>query len=354
MLYISRYNNENSYCITDTDDGEETTVSRAYLEKIVNRYDLHIEGVTVQELNPPKGRNRYFVSDVQVVQLDEFMTRQQSKLKVLNGVDLTINGDDIVAMKWETDRVTPGTQVRLSTFGKVCGKCLLRDCPTYSTWLLPIVTVVLDDSIKIDKRTFQGFHAHGVAIDVSEVSSEKTLMCVYGCVSNVADIVGHLDQFIIDRPERLDFQRGVLVLNRGLYGVTNVNECLDNPDEVSKKITHKYLPEFEQLSVATYYSQSNKEWATVAERVIIWLHFPQSAEVLDSDNPVSYLRAEFMDIFEAMIEVSTCDKMALKRFSNYIKFFGVTPEIEKVFVRFCQRAGKWLLEYGKSRKWIKG
>lgn len=352
MLYISRYNNENSYCITDTDDGVETTVSRAYLERIVNRYDLHIEGVTLKELGVPKGKNRYFVSDVQVVQLDEFMTRQQSKLKVLNGVDLTINNDDIVALKWTVHRVKPGTQVRLSTFGKSCGKCLLRDCPTYSSWLLPIVTLVLDDSIKIDKRTFQGFHAHGVAIDVQEISSEKTLSCIYGCVANVADIVGRLDQFIIDKPERLDFQRGVLVLNRGLYGVTNVNECLDNPDEVAKKLTDKYLPEFKQLSIATYYPQGGREWATVAERVIIWLHFPQTVEVLESNNPVSYLRAEFMDIFDAMIEVSTCDKMALKRFSNYIKFFGLTKEVEEVFMRFCQRAGKWLLEYGKTRKWI--
>ena len=193
---------ELKYAIVDTDDDTETIVDKHYLEMCALQYKLPISGVSVDK----SGR---FMLDAIPYQPVETMTRLQTKMNVLNRVEVTTYKDSITSIVWYPDSLPEPVTLRLSDFASKCADCILWD----NLGSHHSVTLIIDDNIEISRDTFRPEVDNvsvvfdgglGVVFDLRELTNEDTAAKIYSSLVKYKD--GSFDN-VKDTAERLHRMR---------------------------------------------------------------------------------------------------------------------------------------------------
>lgn len=350
MLYVSGFAGQLKYIITDTDDGSETIAVWPEIEDYCINLGLDIKGVILGE-KTVRGRTKLGIKSISIYQHPEEVTRQQAKLKVLKGVDVVVNAGRIALIKAHMDGA--GTiRLKLSDYGTVCGDYILMEMHYVRGFTL---ILELDDSIVLTSKSLSYFIERGVVVDLLGVTNKKTIQYVTAEVARSSYRYLSLGaEAIIDTHERINLYKAIAVLNREentLPNLSTIEDLIPDCAEVQKVIAKKYRAEFKSISEANFDTKSaSVRWAMVSRPFVVWL---SANKGLLTWEEYAWLRGtRFMEIFGVLKEISTCTPSVLTRFSNYVRFFDVSPEIQESFVRLCQRAGDWLLTVGYQMKWI--
>lgn len=169
MLYVNRVrfnHTKNRFGVVDTDDDVETMCSWDDIDLAVCGYGLDVKGVEVcdgkQDATFP------FILNIQPYQDKRYVTRQQLRLKLHAGVNLTIWRNELVRFVVDCRVWNSDVTFRLSDF------CTYMNSDVPSMWINPKraehkITVILDDKVKIAGDNF-GLFQFGVYWDLSEVT----------------------------------------------------------------------------------------------------------------------------------------------------------------------------------------
>lgn len=210
MLYISRYlypirvggligykgmwsdAGEIRYGVVDTDDNVEQIVTSSQL------WECHNKGIDIQGVYLERGR---FIHAVPY-QDSRYMTKFQTKLLVMNHVDIRVYKKAITSITWDSSKISSPVSIRLSNFGS-----RLADYALYNAVHSGKhdVTFILDNRIKFSKWSFLthehiagGLEGAGVLFDVCDVGNPKRADIVYKAVKDSGSDISS----IMDDPVR--------------------------------------------------------------------------------------------------------------------------------------------------------
>lgn len=344
MLYISRFVSSKKYGVIDTDDGVEAIATIEELEDAVLKCGVEIKGVTpgrADRIGINKGRN--WIEKVEVWQPVDTMTRAQTKLNILSGVDIKVAGDKIAAIVIKDVNMAKGRTLRLSDFGSSCGDYLLRNSVRTAN---SVVTIVLDDKIAITGKALDDFRYHGVVVDLTSVTRKKTVEFVYKQLMATSQSLVVWSDKVIDSRERSDYYKAIAVLNR-MYNdmpqITSVGDIVYDQDIISEKITARFKQEFLEFVEGPMVSKRihfPENSATV--RFAQWAYQKENKQLLDCGYFDVIRLSRYIEVFEMLREATHMRSTVLLRFENYIKYFTVDEEVQQAFIRLCKRACPWI------------
>lgn len=194
MLYVSSKLKDNTYMVTDTDDGVETEVNVSSLPDIL-KLGIKIHGVDVVKTGNTQQLK------VRVIDTEK-SSALRTKTKVMKGVDITVIDGSILSIRFGRESIKSDCAIRLSDFGKSCEPHMFKTSGYIWDYELDIThkcTFILDDNIDITDSSFAGaFNFDFVRVDVSEVTNTDTVKLIYDCLySSWFDGSGFYD--IIDK-----------------------------------------------------------------------------------------------------------------------------------------------------------
>lgn len=199
MLYISRWTSSGEVGIVDTDDNVEELVSISELSHIVNR-GVTIAGVTFLGV-PEKSKILPPIRDVSVYQPDASKAQWQHRIRLLLGVDTCVYNFSLVYIGWDTQQYKAGTIFRPSQFCKSLGSYIFGFGDFRQR--TKKMTLVLDDSLTVDKFTFRGVVRAKAILDLREVTKDEIVISAYSAA--IASHAKTFDSFIIDSDIRRTF-----------------------------------------------------------------------------------------------------------------------------------------------------
>ena len=210
MLYVSRLLGYGQAGVVDTDDGVEEIVYYDNLRDLVEDGSLVVEGLSLYQ--PAGTLNTKLV--VAPYQDPATVTRLQSKMSVLNHVNISVWNGMVTAVTFNHTAISTPVDIVLSDFGHVIADRIFENCSESAG--KHKITLILDDSLSLGLQSLMpqysslplGKYTYGVVTDVSRVTNIDLLCRVYaqlfqGCFrfnGNVLDR-GVVDS-LIDRPER--------------------------------------------------------------------------------------------------------------------------------------------------------
>lgn len=352
MLYISRYIGQTKYGVVDSDDGVETVCTYADLMDYVLKMGLDIKGV-VLTTNYSRGKPRQMIKNVNVYQNQDFVTREQAKMKVLGGVDVKTFDNQIVSITISPNGLQNKVELRLSDYGTTCGEYIFSRISGVRDGKL---VIILDDNILLNSKSLKYFSERGIIVNTTEVTSRKMVEYVARELATGGRWLS-ITAFdsVIDVPNRMDYYKGVTILCRETNydpQITHISDIVSNSVVLNRVIAKKFKSEFAAIAKANYASIRNLRWITLSKNYSKWVISSQAQELLARGNFDGLRSSRFIELFASMRELSTCNKNVLVRFENYIKFFDATPEIKQSFVTFCRRATDWLVDLARAQHWI--
>lgn len=350
MLYVSRMLGQNRFGVVDTDDGSESVCTYGDLMDYVLRLGLDIKGVVV-DTQYRKGKPKPYVRSIQVAQDLSQVTRQQTKAKVLMGVDIKTYGDQITSISADKGLANK-TTVRLSDYGTSCGEYIFRNMP----WLTGgVLVLVLDDKIKLNAKSFKDFVSKGVVVDMREVTDKKT-------VSYIASELAHAESWlqiiafsiVLDTDARIDYYKAETVLQRQSNTrpeIRCIDDCVANPTSINNIISKKHKAEFLAVARAEYHPAAMLRWVSFSKNYARWI-YEGGYELLARGRYDDLINSRFKEIFSVLREISTCNRNVMLRFENYCKYFHPTDELKAAFVSMCRRSTDFIMEVGHKENWF--
>lgn len=359
MLYISRMLGQTKVVVVDTDDGLETIITYRELHDYVTKLGIEIQGIeTAIELN--RFGQRKIIKGVSVYQPADTVTREQTKLKVLRGVDVKTFNGKIMSVSLESETAGKVIRLRLSDYGSECGECIFLSMPVChsSSYYVCNIVAVLDDKIKLNSRSLNLFFEHGVVIDTSEVRNKATVELVCKEISRSYKAVKFINEMVFDSDvSRMDYYKAFALLAREYNTDPQLDSLIGfvkDADTVSDIVSKRFRAEF--ISLADSELRKSPQKRMMNEAIILYRTFSlwDYKSYIDSADFSDLKRDDFIRAFDSMREMTSCNKAAITRFKNYIKYFIVTPELQNAYIRLLHNVLGFINAYGYSRGWPRG
>lgn len=327
MLYVSMEYSMGEYEVFDTDDESRTPVNFETLVE-ATRLGVVIEGV--KKVGPGE-------IEVSVYKNPESVQRMQAKAKILYGIDIEVHHDVISYIFWDDATVTSGARINLSKFGRRIGNCALQVGIRHRAH----ITLVLDDSIKVGQSSLYRYYNCGVILDITAVTDEKAINFIYD-EWLYSESRRPIEEFIIDRPERLEKLQACGVIMKGYD--TPVMKSWRN--ETLDYIQKRFIKEFKALSEMDFYIHNGEESRTALsktrQKLRVHRDFWMSPKVKDY---TTVRRADGLKVFNYMLKILSCDVDAVNRFYYYMVYVDSPRNelIRKRYVNLVTRFYRWVI-----------
>lgn len=359
MLYVSRKIGANKFGVFDTDDGTEDILTLKELKHIVLDLGLEITGVASRDkVYSSKGRTRV-IESIKPYMPPEAETRGIVRVKILYGVEIRINAGCIVSVQWNNAEYKNRT-LRLSNFGTSCGADIFSEMVErykYEDVGESGLTIVIDDKLEVDKKTFKGITLLDVTFDLSGVTKRNTIDSFYTAVCDKSHSNWDMLKFVIDQQNRKEEWFGVRMINFGVPYGGNISRHVQNFTHVQKFILEKYKDEFFRFldkydfslrpddSVGNI-SKAVTEHLTAMETIKADLNSCQEFEPLWNDFVMSKGSNNLRGI---ILYASNGYTASVRRFLNYLIYFNTSQEMRDLFVRFYHKVNSMLQEKASQR-----
>lgn len=346
MLYISRRIGRNKFGIVDTDDYTEEVVDKYELAKLIE-LGIEVKGIKLLETHRRHGQPCYRVS-INVYQDAKYASASQAKMHALLGVTVNTSGTDITGISFSRERVADNVNVRLSDYGNKLADSVFFGAAYSST---PVVTLVLDDKIRVTQKALDRAFSTGFRFDIRGVTNKRAANSVYGQWLTCGSASGKLLDWIIDNPERQMYYEGLGVVIRNY----EPSKTYVPSAAVNAFVSSYFQEEFENLAKSDFQYKCDK-----SARLSLSGYMRRTrSEVRDfwNGNELTYERVRALDeettqTLTAICAISTCNVRSCNRLSMYLKYFTPTPEIKSAYVTLCVRANRWLIELGRSMRYV--
>lgn len=334
MFYVSRIVTRGRYGVVDTDDGKESIMSTADIKKAVLELDFEIAGVTTKRTN-----RGYAIDKIAAYQPPKSVSTKQVKAKVMQGVDVSKNGDVVVGISVVPHTIQP-LSVRLSDFGTKYGKYVLKDRTIKGN-----VIFVLDDSLQINQLTFRDWYTN-VTMDFREVTKQSILDTVlYDDFFDRYVLIGRvnsLDSSIIDIPERKSYAKAVWLV------------CFEFVNQMQLEVAQQVLPTISpeaKAMVAKRYSRKfinlgKSEVKVLPDAFVSDLEMcntvcrrMREAGLTATSSFEDWLWYESrIDFLGRLKHLVNADFRTVTKFKNYARFFTPSAEVKAAYVQFMDKA----------------
>lgn len=360
MFYISRRIGTSRFVVVDTDDGHEDIMTYSGLEHAVCKLGIEITGVQIKMWNGTLKIDR-----IEPYTPKSSVTKAQAKLATLSGIDIKVNNGQIVSFKWRNPPNSLPRVIRLSDYGSSCGGCIFeRAVVAYSNGVVneSPLTIVLDDKVTFDHKTFRGASNIPIIFDLSEVKNEKAATIFYKdfITSYISD--SHLRDFVIDIDARKDYWTAYKVINYGIAydpGGNEIGFYVDDAEKVTEQMLEKYGKEFLALQHTYDFelkAESDRKYVGIQYLEYIMHEHPNLMVTNNFDDVWNVFRRNYGSVsLYHVLEyetVASCPA-SLKRFIHFISYFSVSEELQKAFVAFYHKANALLIEKARKVGWIK-
>lgn len=349
MFYISRYIGDGFYGVVDTDDGSEEQVTKNDILYYCDSLGFEIKGVKTDRYFDRRWRTR--ILEIKPYQDESMMTLSQTKLKVMNGVQINI-WQGVITSVAVSDGYDGMAKVRLSRYGTACGDYIFKN--SKSVWGNKVMTVILDDKLdenRVGENTFTGFCDKGIVLDARELHSKKILNSITKDILRSYNGFWRVTQgYVLAEDAQLDKMKALVLMERGAQSnnkFSNINDVVKDPVKVNAYVYMKYGTDILKYIEDGWRLIPDKDAASFAT-------FLMSIDdaVLESKDYKSYISHGFSEVFD-IVRVNTpyTRVQDLSYFIRYIQYFDVHPTIQKAFVDMTYSVLKQLLEVIKSPGW---
>lgn len=342
MLYVSRRIGARKLGIVDTDDNTESIVSSRQVAEALQA-GLKIEGIEVLDEKHRK-HGTVFSVNIRVYQSEDNVSRLQAKTSVIKGVSVITSGNLITGIRWKQDTIVKGTSIRLSDFGTECSDFLFYGSPISGEIVL---TVVLDDTVKLSKKALERFVVCGVAIDITSVTKQSIVRQVYSeyisCASNIrASMIEYLIRDRRDRQSVWEIYRSVV----------------SNNNPYPRSFTRSAIEEAGKMFVKEFTSLANSEFRFVSDdtsRRMIGSYIRGisrfDVRALIREGCSDYRRVRDVDnlrVLSILSVTTTCNATAIQRMLSFMTFFEPPDFIQDLYLLLWRRANNWYLDFGEE------
>lgn len=342
MLYVSKRVGKDRYQITDTDDGTTEEVSLSRLTKAVNL------GVEILGVDKYKGRydDEYFCS-AHVYTPDSAVTGKSAKLKTMYGVDIRVNGDEIVLVTVsQAVKRKSVVRIKLSDYGSS-----LADSAFFESLDADHVVIVLDDSVKLRKNSLRDAFRAGYKFDITALTNQLFVSYVYGEWLRTERNFDPSHDVIFDNPTRRD--KYIVV-----WSFYNEKVDVDELTDSDLAFVESYLyDKFFRLSRLPISVSSDKQTlAFVQTFVNSHLDIPQRQfwrDTLLRDN-LSFQEIFYYDqlnIFSFDYKIHHKEHRTILCFRQYILYGSPTERMQELYIKYCVRLYNALLDYERDKLW---
>lgn len=308
---------EREICIADTDDNKKEAYMERFLQSVVQQYpDIEINGLTLD----PVTRE---IQDISVYTPQR--STEELKLEMLTG--LSIKTDCGVVMNINAgDYFTGDLSVRLSDYGSKCSSRILQ----YFKPASGILTLVLDDKIKVAADTFDSIGSRSVIVDVRSVTNAKMLELIYiGVLANFG--FEHMCRdYILDDEDRLELYLGLFCISkyytRHSLSTIVVSQFRDI-SKVSKAVGDYMYPKFKRYIPGDLIVRRDVDIGAMHSLVSSFKDL--YIELSRGDIDFSVIKSFRIPVFRALRCLNVNNSMYNKLF-KYIEFFSGTEECREL------------------------
>lgn len=188
MLFISRqiYDEIHEvYGVVDTDDGVEEIVDSGKLAHLIENLNIKIAGVCVSEIPDIFGNIFRSFEYVTAWQSPETTKGAQTKLSMLNGIELTVYKDKLSSISTYYDKDVTDVTIRLSDFCTGLWECVL-----HLSHQKGCITLVFDDKLSpVPEFAFNKMFPGKVLYDFHEVTNEDLIYSLYEALATSREVV---------------------------------------------------------------------------------------------------------------------------------------------------------------------
>lgn len=342
MLYVSKRVGRDRYQITDTDDGTTEEVSLAHLTKAINL------GVEILGVERYKGRfdTEYFCS-ANVYTPDSAVTGKSAKLKTLSGVDIRVNGNEIVLVTISNKvKRTSIVRIKLSDYGTS-----LADSAFVESLDADHVVIVLDDSVKLRKNSLREAFVAGYRFDITALTNPRFVEYVYAeYIRTVRNLVPSFN-IIFDDPERNHKYMTVW----SFYHEKVDTEALTEED---LGFVEAYLyDKFVRLSKLPISISSDKQTLAFVQTFINshldWTqrNFWRDASLRDNLDFQEVYYHDLLNIFAFDYKIHSKEGRTIVCFKQYILYGEPSKRMQDLYIKYCVRLYNALLDYERDKLW---
>lgn len=347
MLYIGGYS-EDKFVVVDTDDGSEQVASRREIAHCVRQLGLTIEGVRTHK----EGR-QVIVDSISLYRKMSPPSGITAKLKVLYGVDVILRDKKIVRINIP-DELSRPVSIRLSDFATSCGDTIVgqrfrhRDAK-------PDIEIVLDDKISVTDLSFKHFMGDGIRLNLKDFHSLDLVNTIIS-EAKLNSEVDFLEQFVVDCPERIDFYKAILLVERDYSGVGHIREITNNPVQATADVTKWYLQDFRDLLTVVFRVRDKRVFTLSCDVLAKWLSNRKAVELLESRD---YNAIRNSKLWHVLVESSHTIALKSKNFETvqklqrYLYYFDPAPEVQEIFIDYCIRWRNWLRDWSIQSGWLR-
>lgn len=321
MLYVSKILEDGGYIVTDDIDNKEYYFDIDAIHNYVDR----IKGVIFKK---KRVHGERVIDKIEVCKPKEGLDAQLAKAKFLSGAHIVMEIDELIGISVQPPNGV--AQVRLSDFATKLGEMIL-----FNYVFTGSVTLILDDSLQFDKRTFDGWYGK-VKLNLKEVTKMSAVdMILYDSMFEDFALLGRypsLETEIIDIPERKGYAQALWLLSTSFDN--------DNQYAFAKKLIDEMHPNVSALVAKRY----RRRFINLCKRAIklqSYLYIDEVNRVIRSLK-TGYNCYEFVHSLSSVIDIDT---RMLTKLYNYITFFDADKDIKAACVDFVDRVGQALIEF---------
>lgn len=333
MLYISRKVTEVQFLVKDTDDNTEEMYTDQQLRDMVAMYDsIDIRGVVTRP-DTIAGKAVRRVVDIVVYQLPESVNPYCAKIKALCGLDIVVNGDEIMYIG---GHLNCSFTLVLSKIGRRCGPYMIKDVSG------GILTLVLDNEIRVTANTFGEMLPYNIRMDLRQVTNKRTLNFVY----RVAAVPMHFEPFFeycrscfIDDIDRLDLYIAMYALDHAnSSAVERYGLVLRGYDRRKKVISlvEDYLGERFDMLFNMSLPERGRRNSDYESMALSW-----KTKAIASKSPHMFAIAYGRGITHFLSIAGCKDIHVFRLLCKYVTIFGGSDELIKKFDNFIIRLLGW-------------
>lgn len=356
MLYISRQVTSRKYIVVDTDDNSETYVTIADLNRYCITLGMQIEGVEIRLYRDGSGRCHYYINSVTPRQSSTYSTGAMARTKVFTGVEVRVYNNHVTGVTGSLNEIKPNTIIRLSDFGNECDKYIFKSFPFADDRAGVMLTVMLDDKIKLNAVSLDSCFRKHIALDMREVKNKKSKkdLIKYICIEllkNRYDAMKWLDKgyIVTDDTWLIDYLRAELVLEHGIdvyvkNGFSCVDEILTDAEGTEKLISKLHRYEFLSIAKSSFAFYDSLLYSDFVTAFVHWSRTPNGKSLLERRDYNTYVEyPRLSEAFVVLKRFSRCNYRVLDRFRNYSLYFKPTEEIKQAYVDLVYRTWKEVL-----------
>lgn len=362
MLYISRFVGAEKFGVVDTDDDVEEILNITQLKEAVLKSGIDINGVTVGLFNGDP-----WIARIEVYQAPSSVIRQQTKSKVLLGVDVKVFNNIITSIEWTASPTGEERVIRLSDYGTHIGARVFNQMVlAYSKNFCspPLLRFILDDKLTCDSKAFKAVSNLDVKFDLREVKDDRIAAIFY--TNYITRYLNDNNLFyrVSDIPKRFDFWFGIKVCNHGLAydpGGNDLSWYVSDVKAVREAIRKKYNREFLALPKKyTFDLLEDDEYHSVKRDVCgqLKMYIAERPDILASQDfellwKIWDFNDEIYPLANALLhKIKSPYATQARRFINYLTYFEQPDDLKSAFVAFFHRILDRIFELSVQRGWL--